>query len=140
MGTFLIFLLIFITFVTIGILDDIGKFKGIDSDVAAVLAAISPFPGAIALLLGVCMLANSNPTTGTTKEYQEKYSQYTVIEHYLEEHDEIEPYVYKEIVDYNSTVCAAKNEGFMTKGLHNKYYKKLPYIEKDGIVLFEEVN
>jgi uncharacterized membrane protein len=72
------------------------------------------------------------------KDYQSHYKTYQELSTYISTVEDIEPSKYEEISVYNADIYTAKNEGFMTKYLHNPLLKELPYIEGTGMEVIEE--
>lgn len=75
------------------------------------------------------------------QDYQSHYETYVQISNRVEstetsifDDDEL----MEDIKNYNDDIYEAKNEGFMTKFLHNKRLKDLDYIEIEGFIIDKE--
>lgn len=133
MGLLIIFIILFFLSLGIGIIDYFFIFL---NKKAAILNFSIFIIDIIGIILISCVMFNIN----NLENYEKKYAVYHTLSQYtanIEDAREVEV-VYDKIIEYNKDVYRAKNESFMTKGLHNKYYKDLPYITGKGVPDFQE--
>lgn len=79
---------------------------------------------------------------GKDSDYNNMYTERATLIERVNQYENKDYLLDEELIDdinyYNSQIHAAKNEGFMTKFLHNPRYKELDYIKVDGIAPIED--